>query len=183
VRSFLACASLVLFFLLTAVAGGATIAPSSLVLTKADVPAGYRLNPHLSGPRTAAQDAVDYPELHQKYVAWGRLGGYQIRFDMGEDSIVSRADVFRAGSGTRQMFTWFVTAVGHQRSAIRLRPKPLALGDTGVSYSWGRAGVRFTIAVWRYRRVFSVVGGGGLSRAQVLTLAHAQQRRVAAALP
>jgi hypothetical protein len=58
----------------------------------------------------------------------------------------------------------------------------VALGDEGVAYFVAAQGLRTTIVLWRYRRVFSIVGAGGLERERVLGLARTQQRRVAAAL-
>ena len=163
-------------------AGATTVAPRSLVLRQSDVPASYRLNPDKSGRRTVAQDSVGYPGLRTKFASWGRLGGYQNQFDKGDDSIASRADVFHARSGARQMLAWFVGEMQRQ-GVLHLHASKVALGDEGVEYSFaGGTDLRFTIVLWRYRRVFSIVGAGGLERARVLGLARMQQHRVAAAL-
>jgi hypothetical protein len=162
-------------------AGAASVAPGSLVLRQSDVPASYRLNPDKSGRRTSAQDSVGYPGLRTKYASWGRLGGYQNRFDKGDDSIASRADVFHGRSGARRMLAWFVAETERQ-GVLHLRASKVALGDEGVAYSFAGGDLRFTIVLWRYRRVFSIVGAGGLERARVLGLARTQQRRVAATL-
>jgi hypothetical protein len=162
-------------------AGATTVAPRSLVLRQSDVPASYRLNPDKSGRRTVAQDSVGYPGLRTKFVSWGRLGGYQNQFDKGDDSIASRADVFHDRSGARQMLAWFVGEMQRQ-GVLQLRGSKVPLGDEGVEYSFTGGDLRFTIVLWRYRRVFSIVGAGGLERARALGLARTQQRRVAAAL-
>src|SRR5947207_3032736 len=107
VRSVAFLLSLAVVGAIPALAAGANVDPAALVLRQSDVPAGYRLNARLSGPRTTAQDSADFPELTTKYRSWGRLGGYQIRFDHGADSIVARADVFRSATGTRKMYVWF----------------------------------------------------------------------------
>lgn len=163
-------------------ASGAAVDPATLVLRLSDVPAAYRLNDRESGVRTVAQDSADYPGLKAKYRSWGHLAGYQIRFDRGDDSIVSRADVFRDRAGSRRMLAWYVAQAQRERTPIRLRLETLALGDEAATLSFGGGGIRFTVAVWRYRRVVSIVGGAGLTRARVLGLARTQQRRVAAAL-
>jgi hypothetical protein len=158
-----------------------TVDPARLVLRQSDVPPSYRLNHDRSGVRTAALDSADYPELRVKYPAWGRLIGYQVTFEKGDDSIVARADLFRARPGARKMFDWFVGEVRNQ-AQLHLRETSVALGDEGTAYSWRAGTARFTIVVWRFGRTFSVVGGGGLERARVLGLAGVQQHRVAAAL-
>lgn len=162
-------------------AGATTVAPRSLVLRQSDVPASYRLNRDKSGRRTVAQDSVGYPGLRTKFVSWGRLGGYQNQFDKGDDSIASRADVFHDRSGARQMLAWFVGEMQRQ-GVLHLHGSKVPLGDEGVEYSFAGGDLRFTIVLWRYRRVFSIVGAGGLERARALGLARTQQRRVAAAL-
>ena len=167
---------------LAATADGAALDPGRLVLRQSDVPASYTFNARESGQRTLTQDSKGFPGLKAKYRSWGHVAGYQIRFDKGNDSIVSRADVFREPAGTRQMFAWFRRQVEKQNTAIHLRWSPLAIGDAGVTYSFAGGGVRFTVATWRYRRVFSVVGGAGLARSQVLALARTQQQRTANAL-
>jgi hypothetical protein len=162
-------------------AGATSVAPQSLVLRQSDVPASYRLNPDKSGLRTTARDSVGYPVLRTKYVSWGRLGGYQNQFDKGDDSIASRADVFHGRSGARRMLAWFVAETERQ-GVLHLRASKVALGEEGVAYSFSGGDLRFTIVLWRYRRVFSIVGAGGLDRAHVLGLARTQQHRVEAAL-
>lgn len=162
-------------------ASATAVAPQSLVLRRSDVPATYRLNQDESGRRTIAQDSVGSPGLGAKYARWGHLGGYQIRFDEGSHSIVSRVDVLRGRAGASQMLSWFVAQVQRQ-GILHLRPTSVALGDEGVAYSWAQGSTRFTFAVWRYGRVFSVVAADGLARTRVLDLATTQQRRVAAAL-
>jgi hypothetical protein len=65
---------------------------------------------------------------------------------------------------------------------LHLHASKVPLGDEGVEYYFAGGDVAFTIVLWRYRRVFSIVGAGGLERARVLVLARTQQRRVASAL-
>jgi len=174
--------ALLIALVLSAAANGAAVDPATLVLRQSDVPATYRLNDRESGARTIAQDSADYPGLKAKYRSWGHLAGYQIRFDRGDDSIVSRADVFRGRAGSRQMLAWYVAQAQSQKTPIRLRLATLALGDEAVTLSFGGGGLHFALAVWRYGRTVSIVGGAGLARARVLALARTQQRRVAAAL-
>jgi hypothetical protein len=165
---------------LAPISSAGTVDPARLVLRQSDVPAAYRLNPDKSGVRTTKIDSADYPELRAKYPAWGRVSGYQVTFEKANDSIVSRADVFRGRTGATKMYAWFVGEVRKQ-TQVHLRGTTLTLGREGIAYSWKAGNARFTIAVWRYGRTFSVVGGGGLERARVLALAGVQQHRVAAA--
>jgi hypothetical protein len=79
------------------------------------------------------------------------------------------------------MFDWFLGEVRKQ-TQLHVRGTAVALGHEGVAYSWKAGNARFTIAVWRFGRTFSVVGGGGLERARVLDLAGVQQHRIAVAL-
>ena len=174
-------AALILAAALAPVSAAGTVAPAGLVLRQSDVPAGYLLNRDKSGARSTAVDAVDFPELRVKYPRWGRVGGYQSQFDRGNNSIASRADVFRGRAGAQQMYAWFVEQVSRQ-GVSHLRSTGLPLGDSGVSYAGKVGGYTFTIAVWRYGWVFSVVAGGGIDKARLLGLARAQQRRVARAL-
>jgi len=161
--------------------GATSVAPGSLVLRQTDVPTGYRLNPNKSGNRTIAQDSVGYPALRSRFAKWRRLGGYQNQFDRDDDTIASRTEVFEGRSGARQMLTWVVSEMERQ-GVLHLHASSVALGDEGVAYFVAAQGLRTTIVLWRYRRVFSIVGAGGLERERVLGLARTQQRRVAAAL-
>ncbi len=163
-------------------ANGAAVDPATLVLRQADVPPAYRLNDGESGARTVAQNAAGYPGLKAKYRTWGHLAGYQVRFDKGDDSIVSRVDVFRGRTGGHRMLAWYLAQAESQKTPIRLRLETLALGDEAATLSFGGGGFHFSIAIWRYRRIVSIVGGAGLTRARVLVLARTQQHRVARAL-
>lgn len=156
--------------------------PGTLVLRQSDVPATFKLDAAKSGLRTRKQDAVDTPGLPAQYERWGHVLAYQRRFVKGDDSIVSRVDLFRKPSGSSRMFAWFVAAAQRQNSAIRMRAAPVALGDEGIAYGLNGSGLRLNLYAWRYRRVFSVVGGSALARTRVLALARLQQQRVAAAL-
>jgi hypothetical protein len=144
------------------------------------VPSTFRLNERQSGLRTIAQDSASYPALKTRYASWGHLAGFQIRFDQGDRSIVSRADVLRGRAGARGMFAWCVGEI--RRQGVRsLRPTALTIGDEGAAYTLSDGGIRVTVVAWRFGRVFSVVGGDGVARARVLALARTQQQRVARA--
>jgi hypothetical protein len=159
----------------------AGIDPAKLVLRQSEVPSVYCLNREKSGMRTLARDAREFPELRVKYQTWGHLAGYQVQFDHVNDTISSRVDVFRGQRGAQGMFGWFVQEADRQ-SQLHLRPWPLRLGDEGKIYWWKFQDEEFTIVLWRSGRAFSLVGGGGIAKRRVVSLARTQQRRVAAAL-
>ena len=85
-------------------AAAATVDPSRLVLRQSDVPPTFTLNERESGLRTLGKDSAGFPALKAKYRSCGHLTGYQIRFDHGEHSIVSRADVLRGRAGAHGMY-------------------------------------------------------------------------------
>lgn len=162
------------------VAGAGTLDPSRLVLRQADVPAGYDVVADKTGIRTNAQDVRDYPELRAKYRRWGRVTGYQAQFDRALTSITSRADVLRNRAGARGMVEWFVGEAARQSQA-HTPPRKVGLGDAGLLYAWRFGGDSFTIVVWRFGRVFAIVGGTGIDKQHMLALARSQQRRISAA--
>ena len=165
----------------SAAAAAATVDPSRLVLRQSDVPSTFTLNERESGLRTLGKDSAGFPALKAKYRSWGHLTGYQIRFDRGEHSIVSRADILRGRAGAHGMYGWFAGQL--RRQGVKgTRISALALGDEAVALSVGGGGLSLTVVAWRQGRVFSVVGGAGLTKARVLALARRQQQRVASAL-
>lgn len=154
--------------------------PSTVVLQKSDVPAGFTLDRKASGVRSNESEAKDEPPFRALFVRWGRVTGYEVEFDRKSASIGSRADILRTPAGARAMYDWFGLEVrkigirGFQRGQVRI-------GDEGLLYR-SRTPASFTIVMWRSGRVFAGVGSTGVSTERTVALARAQQRRMAAAL-
>ena len=164
---------------LAASAAASGVAPQTLVIRAADVPAGYRLDAESSGVRTNAQEAKEHPESARLFRRWGRVTGLQMIFERGERTIEARADVFRSPSGSREMLRWADRQV--RLSGIRgIERENVRLGTGAFLVSAAPTGEVYVY--WRYRTVWSALGGRGLAKAQVLALARVQQRRIASAL-
>jgi hypothetical protein len=171
----------VAFALLGAVAlpaGAATVDPKVLVVTAAEVPAGFRIDRDETGLRTNEREARDHPETRSLFRRWRRVTGYQARYEKGGDaSIQARADLFKSASGARDLQRWVVREM--QRAGIKgLVSAPARIGSESRVYSFGR----LVIVYWRYGRAWSGVAGSGLPKHRTLALARVQQRRIAAAL-
>lgn len=162
-------------------AAAATIDPATLVLSQADVPAGFRLDREGSGVRSNAAEAKNDRELGAQLRRWGRVTGYEAEFDRADATLSCRADLFTSPRGAREMFELFEREVA--KAGIRgLERTRIGLGAGGWVYGGGSAAA-FVVVAWRDRRVFAGVAATGLSRRQTLALARVQQRRIAAALP
>lgn len=166
---------------LAPLASGSAVDPAQLVLRQADVPASYHFNSKKSGVRTLARDAREFPELRANYRTWGHSAAYQIEFDRVNDAITSRIDLLRDRTGARGMFAWFVRKANRQ-SQLHIRPRDFPLGDDGMLYWWKFDREELTIVLWRSGRVFSIVGGAGITKRSIVALARKQQHRISAAL-
>jgi hypothetical protein len=159
---------------------GAEVVPKSLVLSQADLPAGFRLDPGGTGVRSNAAESKGHTEVSRMFARSGRVTGYEAQFDRGRSTIESRVDLFRRAAGAQVLFDWFVREVkiagisGLERSRSDV-------GSEGWVYTSPSRGT-FTLVVWRYDRVFAGVVARGVSRERTLALARVQQRRIAAAL-
>ncbi len=158
----------------------ADVAPKGLVLSQADVPAGFRLDPGGSGIRPNATESKGQPEVRRMFARAGRVTGYEVHFDRGPSTIESRADLFRRADGAQALFGWFVREVKFAGIAGLERSRA-GVGAEGWVYTSRSMGA-FTLVVWRYDRVFAGVVARGISRERTLTLARVQQRRIAATL-
>lgn len=157
----------------------AATSPGSLVLRRADVPAGFVLDTSDSGLRTNAAEAASDPRLRALYARAGRITGYESEFDRARESISSRIDILRTPRGARVLLDWFA---GEMRTAgvKGLERRRARLGDEAWVYRGG-TDTGFTIVAWRSGRVFSGVAVVGLPTARALGYARLQQRRIAAA--
>jgi len=170
---------LVVAVALTAPALAAALDPGALVLRRADVPSGFRLDRDQTGPRPNAVEARSDPRLPELFRRWGRVTGYQVEFDRERQTIASRVDVFRSARGARGLLLWYDREV-RKELGPGLHRAPARLGQEGWIYR-GTVPMPFTLVVWREGRVFSAVAGAGISRDRTLALARTQQQRVAAA--
>ena len=160
-------------------AGAAGVDPRALVLGRAEVPAGFRVDPDETGLRTNEREARDHPETRPLFRRWGRVTGYQARYERTSDdaSIEARADLFESASGSRALHRWADREMQKSgiKGAVRARAR---VGSEGMVYSFGR----FTVVYWRYGRAWSGVATYGLPKSRALALARTQQRRIAAGL-
>lgn len=178
-RALAGLAALALALPLAAAAAG--LDPSALVLQRADVPAGFRVDRAQTGLRTNAREAQFGPQLPALFRRWGRLTGYQVEFDRDGQTIASRVDVFRSASGAAEFLVWYEREARKGGGLSGLRRSRLALGDGGWLY---RSPLRapFAVAIWREGRVFAGAVVSGLPPERLLGLARAQQRRIEAEL-
>lgn len=163
---------------LAGVAAGA-VSPRTLVIRAADVPAGFRLQAASSGVRTNAQEAKENAEAGRLFRRWGRLTGYQMIFDGGERTIEARSDVFRSLAGPRAMLEW-ADRQARLAGIKGLEHEDVRLGADAFLVSAGPTGEVYVY--WRYGIVWSALGGRGIGKAKVLSLARVQQRRIVSAL-
>jgi hypothetical protein len=161
-------------------AGAAEVDPAMLVVGPTDVPGGYRLVRSESGLRTNTAAAREIPELAHLFRKWGRVTGYQRIFDRGERSIEARVDLFRSPAGAGSMFAWSEIQI-YSSGAGGVRVRKAGIGTESLIASAASPSAE-TYAYWRHGRAWAALGGPGLTRATVLTLARKQQRRIAAAL-
>jgi hypothetical protein len=159
-------------------AGAATVDPKALVVGRADVPAGFRLDPDETGLRTNEVEARENPETRPLFRRWGRVTGYQARYENAADaSIEARVDLFRNANGAHELQRWVVREMA--RSGIKgVVSGPVRLGSEGRMYS----SKLFVILYWRSGRAWSALAGFGVPKSRTLAAARAQQRRIATAL-
>ena len=171
----------IVVLLLALPASAGEVDPRTLALRQADVPAGYRLDPDGSGPRTNESEAKSDRRLAGLFRRWGRITGYETEYDRQEATITSRADLYRSSEGARLVMAWFVAEA--KKSGIKgLRRSPARIGAEGWLYGAKPASSAFNLVVWRHDRVFAGVVSLGVAQAPTLALARVQQRRIAAAL-
>ena len=159
-------------------AGAATVDPKPLVVGPAEVPRGFRVDPDETGLRTNALEARESPQTRPLFRRWGRVTGYQVRYEGRDDaSIEARVDLFRTARGARGLHRWVLREM--QKAGIKgLVRAPAHLGSEGTLYSYGR----YVIVYWRHGRAWSALAGFEVSKNRTLAAARAQQRRIAAAL-
>lgn len=159
-------------------AGAANVDPKALVVGRADVPAGFRLDPDESGLRTNELEAREHPETRPLFRRLGRVTGYQARYENAADaSIEARVDLFRNANGAHELHRWVVREMA--RSGIKgVASTRLRIGSEGRMYS----SKLFVIVYWRHGRAWSGIAGFDVSKNRTLAAARAQQRRIAAAL-
>ena len=167
-------------FLLAGPASAVDVEPKALVLSPADVPAGFRLDPDESGVRTNEREGRDNPEARKLFSRWRRVTGYQAAYARRGSEIESRVDVLRSASGARSLFRW-VDEEMMKAGVLGLKRARAGIGAESRVYSGGTP-VGFTLVAWRYGRVFAGIVSIGVPRDRVLALARVQQRRIAAAL-
>jgi hypothetical protein len=166
-------------------ASGASVDPSKLVLRQVDVPAGFQLERR--GVLTNAEESAGAPRLAAFFRRTGRLTGFEAVFETKEGgplgpSIESRADVFERASGARTHLG-YIDGEMKLSGILRLKRSTVDIGTEGWVYAGrGTGSGSYTLVAWRHGRVFGGLLSLDLSRARTLTLARAQQRRIAASL-
>ena len=162
-------------------ASAASVDPQTLVLDRANVPAGFRLDPKESGLRSNELEAKEFPESRAKFKRWRRVTGYQAKYLRGSSEIEARADVFRTADGARNLLEW-VDLEWRKAGVTGQRRARAGIGAEGWVHWVPSSSLSYTLVVWRHGRVFGGVAGRGIARESTLALAGAQQRRMAAGL-
>ena len=162
-------------------ASAASIDPQALVIARSDLPAGFRLDPKESGLRSNELEAKESPETRTRFKRWRRVTGYQAKYLRGSSEIEVRVDVFRGADGARKLLEWVDLELRKAGFTGQKRSRA-GFGSEGWVHWVSSPSLRFTIVVWRHRRVFAGVMGRGISRDRTLALARAQQRLMAAGL-
>jgi hypothetical protein len=161
-------------------AWAAGIDPQALVVARADVPRGFRIDASDSGVRTNELEARQYPETRPLFERWRRITGYQVVYSRRDARILARADLFRAAEGARKLVARI--DLEFRRSGVGgVKRSATTMGSGGWLYTANATG-GYTVVAWRYRRVAAAVIGMGLTTKRTVALARAQQRRIAAAL-
>lgn len=161
-------------------ASAVQVDPKGLVLQQADVPRGFVVDRDETGLRTNAAEVRDEPKLAPLFRKWKRMTGYEAQYDRGEVKIESRVDVFASRAGARQILDWYDREV-RKAGLGGLRRAAGSVGEQAWIYE-APFPAPSTIVVWRHGRVFAGVLGEKLGRERTLSLARAQQLRIAAAL-
>ena len=168
-----------LFAAFSGTAHAAELDPKALVLTKTDVPAGYRLDAARSGVKTNAEETD--PRIRALLVKWGRVTGYQADFRGGPKSLTSRVDLLGTARGARSMLDWFKTEM--RKAGIRgLERHRTGLGAEGWIYRGRVQGAGFAVIAWRHGRLFAGVAVSHLGPDRALALARLVERRIVTAL-
>jgi hypothetical protein len=167
---------------LAASARAGAVEPKVLVLRSGDVPAGFVVDAQDTGVRTNEGEADSNRTGRALIARLGRVTGYEAEWnrERGQESIVSRADVFRTASGSQRYVE--LSAAMLSRSGIKgIRRDRMTIGDGGYLFHGGSSG-ELAWVLWRSGRVAGMVVGWGVPRGTTVALARAQQRRIAAAL-
>jgi len=167
-------------FVAVPVSAGA-VDPQALVLAKADVPAGFRVDPKETGLRSNDVEAQEFPATRSLFTRWKRVTGYQARYLRGSSTIEARVDLFRGADGARRMFE-YVDLEARKAGLKGQKRARVGIGAEGWVHWVSSPTWKFNLVVWRHQRAFAGVMGSGISRDRTLALARAQQRRLAAVL-
>jgi hypothetical protein len=175
--------------LLAAIASAAGLDPRSLVLTQADMPAGYRLDRNDSFVMSNARFSGGIRANEKLVARSGRITGYLATYERraGERlrTIRSRTDVLATPAGARLLLSALDASM---RKTNAKRPPLLAYGRERAGIGgegwvhWSGSPGYFVFVMWRHGRVLGVVDSWGVGRERTLALARVQQRRLAAAL-
>ncbi len=175
--------------LLTAPALAGVVDPKSLVLTVADLPAGYETDTKGTFVFTNARFSGDVRANKKLAARSGRVTGYLATYDKRSgrqlQTIQSATHMFRSPEGARLVLAHF-DAVQRKRNARR---GPLladgrertATGEESWVY-WSGYPSYYAMVTWRQSRFLGLVASWGIGKQRTLALARAQERRIAAAL-
>ena len=151
--------------------------PRLLVLQKADVPRGYRVDETqlLGDPGSGATQS--FRDVAKRS---GRITGYYAHFVDGSKEITSVAELFRGSAGAKIYLAWYERRLRLQGEKARSR---IAIGDEGWTYRV-RSTPNSTFVLWRDGRMVSSVLTHAMSdhQALALSLARKQDSRSSAAL-
>ncbi len=171
-------------------ATAAQVDPRALVLTAADVPAGFRLDEGQSGVHSNNAIAKGGPDHANAVRRSGRATGYIAFWERSRPRSVlfvsSRTDLCRGAEGGRAWLAWLETRMRRANAQVgdAYARERVRLGDGGWVYSGRPRGITslFVTVGWRHGRAVALLATDGLPRRQALALARTQQRRIAAAL-
>jgi hypothetical protein len=158
-------------------ASAATPNPKGLVLQRADVPRGYKLDDTqlLGNPGQGATPA--FRDLVKRS---GRVTGYYAHYLSGSKEITSVAELFRSPAGAKIYLAWYERRLRLQGERTRSR---LSLGEAGWVYRV-HSTPNSTFVLWRDGRVVSSVLTHAMPdhRTLAVSLARKQDRRATSAL-
>jgi hypothetical protein len=165
-------AAVALVLVSLAPASASTVDPKALVLQRADVPGGYRLDETqlLGNPGQGA--TAGFRDLVRRS---GRLTGYYAHYVRGSREITSVAELFGRAGGAKIYFAWYERRLAREGEGARSR---IAIGDGGWVYRV-RSTQNSTFVLWRDGRVVSSVLCHAMKdhRTLAVALARKQDRR------
>lgn len=160
-------------------AGASNVDPQALVVQRADIGVGYRLDAADSGHLAERGGEQSDPTMARIAARNGRIDGYVAAYDdVRGRRVISRADVYGREKGAKNVLGF--ADLGMRKAGIKgLRRSRVAIASGGWIYWGGSSDAALAVVAWRHGRVFASITTSGLTRQATLTLAMKQDRRIA----